>query len=274
MPDREYRPPVVAPAYAAGAGPVVCIDEAHRNFHTIDNRFWAFAELLRRDGYRVQALASVFSASTLGACRVLAIANAAASFDPGEIAAVEAWVGAGGSLLLIADHRPYGAVAAPLAAAFGVRFTDGYAVDGYLPETRQVARPGPTLFSVADGSLRPHPIVAGRSTAESITSLRTFTGQAFQGPASLEPLLVFRRGFVLLPDRPAEVPPGAAVIDIEGWLQGGVMNHRAGRAAFFGEAAMFSAQRSGPSGQPMGMNAPGADRNFQFVLNVLHWLTN
>ena len=45
-------------------------------------------------------------------------------------------------------------------------------------------------------------------------------------------------------------------------------------AAFFGEAAMFSAQRAGPSGQPMGMNAPGADENFQFVLNVLHWLTS
>lgn len=67
VPDREYRPPVVSPAYAAGSGPVVCIDEAHRNFHTMDDRFWAFAELLRRDGYRVQAQASVFRAAVLRA---------------------------------------------------------------------------------------------------------------------------------------------------------------------------------------------------------------
>ena len=44
-----------------------------------------------------------------------------------------------------------------------------------------------------------------------------------------------------------------------------------GRAAFFGEAAMFSAQLSDK--QPMGMNAPMAEQNFQFVLNVMHWLS-
>jgi hypothetical protein len=44
-----------------------------------------------------------------------------------------------------------------------------------------------------------------------------------------------------------------------------------GRAAFFGEAAMFSAQLS--DGQPMGMNAPMAEQNFQLALNVMHWLS-
>ena len=45
-----------------------------------------------------------------------------------------------------------------------------------------------------------------------------------------------------------------------------------GRAAFFGEAAMFSAQVAGPSRRPMGMNAPGAEQNHRFVLNVMRWL--
>jgi len=45
-----------------------------------------------------------------------------------------------------------------------------------------------------------------------------------------------------------------------------------GRAAFFGEAAMFSAQVAGPNRRPMGMNAPGAEQNFQLVLNLMHWL--
>jgi hypothetical protein len=46
------------------------------------------------------------------------------------------------------------------------------------------------------------------------------------------------------------------------------------RVAFFGEAAMFSArfQVIGTERRPMGMNAPGAEQNFQFVLNVMRWL--
>jgi hypothetical protein len=44
-----------------------------------------------------------------------------------------------------------------------------------------------------------------------------------------------------------------------------------GRTAFFGEAAMFTAQRSG--NERMGMNAALAEQNFQFVLNVMHWLS-
>jgi len=136
-----------------------------------------------------------------------------------------------------------------------------------------VVRPGPTLFTAADGTLRPHVVTSGRFAEEAVVSVRTFTGQAFQGPPSLEPLLVFRTGFVLLPDRPAQLGAGTQGRDISGWFQGGVMRHGTGRAAFFGEAAMFSAQRSGPSAQPMGMNAPGAEGNARFALNLLHWLT-
>jgi hypothetical protein len=60
---------------------------------------------------------------------------------------------------------------------------------------------------------------------------------------------------------------------VGGWLQGATRRVRSGRVAFFGEAAMFSAQRAGPQRAPMGMNAPAAAQNPQFVLNVMHWLT-
>jgi hypothetical protein len=36
---------------------------------------------------------------------------------------------------------------------------------------------------------------------------------------------------------------------------------------------MFSAPRQGAAGRPMGMNAPQAEQNPRFVLNVLHWLS-
>ena len=36
--------------------------------------------------------------------------------------------------------------------------------------------------------------------------------------------------------------------------------------------AMFSAQLTGPEKAPMGMNAPVAKHNPQFLLNLMHWL--
>jgi hypothetical protein len=56
-------------------------------------------------------------------------------------------------------------------------------------------------------------------------------------------------------------------------LQGAVVRSDKGRVAVFGEAAMFSAQVSGPDRRPAGMNDPAAPQNAQFLLNVLHWLS-
>ncbi len=36
--DTLFQPVVAQPAYALGAGPVVLIDEAHHNFHTVEGR--------------------------------------------------------------------------------------------------------------------------------------------------------------------------------------------------------------------------------------------
>jgi hypothetical protein len=58
-----------------------------------------------------------------------------------------------------------------------------------------------------------------------------------------------------------------------GWLHAAAVSRGRGRAAFFGEAAMFSAQIAGPDRFPMGLNHPRARQNQQLVLNVLHWLT-
>jgi hypothetical protein len=51
--DLEYKPPIAQPAYEAGKEPCVAIDEAHHNYYTAEARYKPFAELLRRDGYRV-----------------------------------------------------------------------------------------------------------------------------------------------------------------------------------------------------------------------------
>ena len=285
--DRDYRPPVENPVWPMGDGPTVCLDEAHNNFHTLDNRFWAFGELLRRDGYAVVPNTEPLSVAALARCDVLVISNAQLrdggwatypyptppGFTPAEVRATYGWVEMGRSLLLIADHMPLAGVAATLAAGFGVTFNNGFAFEDVDPETGQ---PGgrPTIFSIEDGTLRPHAIIRGRTPNESVTSVRTFTGQAFQAPASATPLLVLSESLVsLMPERAWEFRLETRRVPVGGWLQGAVMTVGAGRAAFFGEAAMFSAQVSGPNRNPGGMNAPMAEQNFQLVLNILHWLT-
>ncbi|HUE88266.1 MAG TPA: DUF4350 domain-containing protein [Vicinamibacterales bacterium] len=211
VPDRAFRPPVVRPAYPDGQGPVVCVDHAHANFHTLDERFRAFGELLRRDGYIVRPSRAKFDGSSLAPCRILVISNAQpnedawdsypyptpSAFTAAEVDATRQWVRGGGNLLLIADHMPLAGAAASLAAAFGVTFTDGFAVDGFKGEAeRDAAFARPTMFRTADGTLQAHAIVRGRHAGESVTAIRTFTGQAFRAPAGAEPLLVLPGTFI------------------------------------------------------------------------------
>ena len=75
-----------------------------------------------------------------------------------------------------------------------------------------------------------------------------------------------------MPEVAWEFKPDTPMIPVEGWFQGATLLFGSGRVAVFGEAAMFSAQISN-SGGKMGMNAPGAEQNSQFLLNVMHWLS-
>jgi hypothetical protein len=278
--DLGYLPPIARPAYDVGKGPTVCIDEGHHNFHTLGGRFAAFGALLARDGYRTIGSSRALNRATLDACDLFVISNAQpgsakwsdypyptpSAFTDEEIAAVRQWVEGGGRLLLIADHMPLAGAAAKLAAAFGVEFSDGFA-------QRDPASDEPDLFTRAAGTLADHAIVRGRDAAEAVTSIRTFTGQAFRAPRA-QPLIVLPAGFVNLTPRKAwDFTPDTPRAPATGHLQGAVMAVGKGRAAFFGEAAMFTAQLAGPDKNPVGMNSPGAEQNHRFVLNVLHWLS-
>ncbi len=284
--DADFHPTIAQPAYSSGRGPAVALDEAHYNFHTSTGRYQPFAELLRRDGYEVRANSRAFSAEVLRGVRVLVIANALSernrmngnatdwslptpsAFRPEEIAAVRDWVRGGGSLLLIADHMPFGGCAAELAAAFGVRFSNGFA--------RDTLHPDPLVFRRSDGSLKPSPVLEGRGAGERVDSIATFTGQAFLADSGVaaQPLLVFGASSIaLLPDTAWVFHPDTRREAVGGRWQGALLTFGAGRVAFFGEAAMFSAQVTGPARRPMGMNAPIAGQNAQFALNVLHWLS-
>ncbi len=284
--DSDFKFANPAPAFAEGQGPVVCIDEAHNNFHTAGGRYASFADLLRGDGYRVESSTAPFTAESLAGCRVMVIANAmdaknqgnwayphASPFSQEEIVAVFQWIRGGGALLLIADHSPMAGAAADLGAMLGVGFLDGYARvnpgGGELPD----------VFTLEGGGLGAHAVTRGRVAKESVAAVGTFTGSAFRASLEFMPLLTlpdtavveFRWSQSLGDDAPPrEEWPRIAVA---GWLQGAARALGHGRVVVLGEAAMCTAQLFGPERRPMGMNHPGAPQNPQFCLNTVRWLS-
>lgn len=291
--DSSYVPASIArPAYRTGAGPVVVIDEAHHNFHTAGGRYLPFARLVRSDGYIVRSGTVRYDSAALAGVQVLVVANALhpsnergadwrlpvrAAFDSGEVASIEQWVRGGGSLWLIADHMPFAGAIADLARAFGVYWFNGFAVPE-APATDRPTRDFLITYRRADHSLGDAPVTRGRSTAEQIDSVVTFTGSAFRISSvhgnEVWPLFTFREHTrVWLPRVAWQFGDTVASVPGDGLLQGALLTVGRGRVAVFGEAAMFSAQVTGPQRVPMGMNAPRAAQNAQFALNVIHWLS-
>jgi len=291
--DTSFDATVATPAYQPGTGPVVGIDEAHHNFHTMTGRYEPFARLMAADGYRVVANTAPFSRESLSAYQVLVIANAIGGewdagayarpgFTESEADAVHEWVQAGGLLLLVADHAPMGVAAEGLAQRFGVSMSKGFTEDAEH-FFRGFGGPSILLFSRENGLLRDHPIARG------LDSVVAFTGQSLAAPGA-EVLLALGEQAV---DHPSPTPEQAAAQPNPGtaWRTAvaGLPTHSArgralglalvvgrGRVVVLGEAGMLSAQVvRGAAGETlgvMGMNVPGIG-NKQFALNVMRWLT-
>ncbi len=297
--DPDFKPVVASPAYTEKSGPVVAIDEAHANFHTAGERYKPFADLLRADGYTVKTNQQPFSAESLEGVAVLVIANAGArqgsgevtsAFTDAECGAVHDWVRGGGSLLLIADHAPFGSAAENLGKQFGVTMGKGWVFDrnaeGNL--TTQL------VFSRENGLLGDHPIIRGREESEAVQSVRSFTGQSLTVPAGATVLMRLGEQACEAADQPAlnaaaEAAKEAAdqplaestkkhASSVAGRAQGIAFEEGNGRVVVMAEAGMFSAQvatlRDGANQRQikMGINVEGND-NQQFALNLMHWLS-
>src|SRR5262249_21332591 len=110
------------------------------------------------------------------------------AFAASEIAAVKRWVEEGGSLLLIADHRPFADAASTLAQAFGFHFFSG--VVSKDP-------PDDDIFTIQDGTLRNDSVTRGRSEQEKVTSVQTFTGSAFTAPPGARSIITLPAGYAI-----------------------------------------------------------------------------
>jgi hypothetical protein len=304
--DTTFVPKVARPAFT-GHRPVVMIDEAHRNQFTRSGAYRAFANLLSQDGLRVVSGGQAFSPRLLLACEVLVVADAVGSAEPraasarasafrsSECDAVRDWVREGGSLLLIADHAPFGSAMDSLAVRFGVDFGKGYTMDARRvdPETGNM---GCILFTRALGLIGDHAITRGRDKTERIDRVVTFTGQSLAGPPGSTGLLVLSPSasdLPITPDARREATPEArrkadttavskssGAVTAVGRFQGLAFGFGKGRVVVLGEASMFSsqfvfgadAQRMGKKRLRIGLNRPDLDDNQQFALNVMRWL--
>jgi hypothetical protein len=276
--DTSFVPHIEKPQFEIEKGPVVMIDEAHHNFHTMNGRYFAFAEVLRHDGYRVEPNTSQFNLDSLGACSILVISNALnerniedwslptpSAFADEEIEIVRQWVESGGALFLIADHMPFGGAAEGLAAVFGFEFSNGFAMD--------TLKEGRDIFRRSDGSLRTHEITDGREPSGRIDSVATFMGQAFKVNRDHEPIIVFDSNYVvLLPEVAWEFDETTETMPIGGRMQAAAMEYGKGRVFVSGEAAMFTSQTA-PGGISVGMTSPEAAGNLQFLRNIMSWLS-
>ena len=300
IPDPNFDAAVKVKAYPK-EHPHVAIDEAHNNFHTAGERYKPLATLLTNDGYEVEPNKEKFQPQTLRSFRVLIVANARGegatedasppAFTDAECDIVRDWVSGGGSLLLIADHVPFGNAAAELSKRFGVSMGKGIAFD--LVSFERV----PTIvsFSSDKNQLGDHPIIKGRN-GERIKRVVAFAGQSLSVPGGATALLKFgatslesesQSELQLALDEAKAKGPDAVIARIRhatpaaGRAQAVALKFGNGRVVVLGEAGMFSAQilqgqaASGLGGGgdfKFGMNTPGNDDK-QFALNVLHWLS-
>jgi len=275
MADPEFNTTVERPAYTKNF-PRVLFDEAHNNFHTTHGRYKPFVDLIVSDGFRVVANRKTFNEKTLETFKILVIANAMGAeemddegadhpaFTEEECDVVRDWVRSGGSLLLIADHAPFGSANQILAQRFGVEMSKGFTYD---PEHAEKDAPSTLIFSRENKLLLDHPITQGRNAEEQIKLVMTFTGQALKRQSGTAV-------FLQLADTARDKPdPGASTsMSVAGWAQGIAFKEGKGRVVILGEAAMLSAQIAGSAKVRMGMNVPGID-NRQLALNIVHWLS-
>ena len=275
MADPEFNTAVPDPAYSK-SGPRVLFDEAHNNFHTMDGRYKPFIDLIINDGYRVIRNRGPFTKLSLDSFKVLIIANALGgedmdddgadkpAFTDVECDVVRDWVRGGGSLLLIADHAPFGGAAADLAKRFDVEMSKGFTYD---EANSAEGNPSFIIYSRENKLLLQHPITEGRKASEKINSVMSFTGQSLVGPKDSYSVLKLSDTAKDTPDRDRTSSTSAA-----GRAQAIAFKFGKGRVVVQGEAAMLSAQIAGPEKFKMGMNVPGTD-NKQYALNVMHWLS-
>ena len=258
--DDSFDPPIAKPAFAAGKGPVVLVDQKHRNVVSLESYLRPVARFLGKDGYSIKPGTESFTEESLAGARVLVIANAQAAqdsppdtpaFTDAEVAAVQAWVKKGGGLLLIADRAPFGGPARSLARAFKVTLDD----NTILRKGEDGKPDGVLTIDVAGNGDPKHPVFAG------VSKVVYVVGESLDGPGVV---LRAPKGTYSGPTNQAADGPSAAGKPIIL-----AFAHGKGRVVVIGDAGIASAFGSVGGSTHRGISE--AD-NALFVRNTIRWL--
>ncbi|MEM9337664.1 MAG: DUF4350 domain-containing protein [Bacteroidota bacterium] len=274
--DQSFHYEIETPQFKNGEGPILYMDAAHHNRHTMQTGLRALSEMLMDDGVTVKENRLPFSPESLKKMDVLVIVNALdtsnlkrwklpcpSAFTSEEIKAVERWVHDGGSLFLSADHMPYGGAVQDLAHSFGVTWANCF--DRSLKKQWP-----PAVFSRDKGTLKPSLVTDSSAFSSRIEYIGTFTGSAFKSQ-NLTPFLVFNERYELLfPDVAWKFSGKTKKLDAKGWFQGAYMKYGEGKVVLMGESAMFTAQVRGKT--KIGMNSPFTPENAALALNIFRYL--
>jgi len=283
--DMKTDMSVGIPKFDPANSPIVLFDAGHNNFHGIHTTFEPFATLLKNDGVTIKEHEGLINEIALKNTDLFIIANATASedkvsglkgaFTESEINAVTDWIRNGGSLLLIADHDPFGSAASDLATAMGVGMTNVWTVDT-LRLNPEIGRNTWLEYTQENSGLGQHSILQADSPNSAIKRVITFTGQSLSFDSTWISILQLshsaqnyytRADAKIASDDPSTyfvVPTQSQLI---------ARKYGDGRIIIAGEAAMFTAQEARVFLKTfhVGFNYQGYD-NKKFVLNIIHWL--
>jgi len=273
--DPHFDARVENPAFTKNF-PRVLFDEAHNNTDHSHGRYKPFADLLFNDGYKVVVNRQPFATATLINFKILVIVNplgaedmddenaGGPAFTNEECDAVNDWIRGGGALLFIVDADPLASAAEVLATRLGVNMSKR---DTVVPANgEKELNFGVIVYSRQNGLLSEHLITNGRNETERVNRVMVFGGQSLKGPAGTDAVL--KTTDAAEDKNSATEKNGSAA----GRAQAIAFRLGKGRVVMLGDAAMLSAQVTGPENKPFGMNVPGID-NRQLALNIMHWLS-
>lgn len=273
---------VKVPAFSSRASPIVLFDADHQNFHDLESTFKPFATLLRNDGVTLRSHTEAFTLEVLEGADLLIITNAmgpdqntTSAFTQSEIKSLIEWVRTGGSLLLIADHDPFGSAASALADAFGVGMESVWTVDT-LRMNEAIGKSTWLEFTRDNEGLGSHPILNPGSSESRINRVITFTGQSLSFDSTWAPILQLSesaRNYYTRDNASVISADVSTYFPVPGQAQLIAREYGAGRIVIAGEAAMFTAQEVRIFFKTMraGFNYAGYD-NKQLILNIVQWL--
>jgi len=263
----------------------VLFDSGHGNSHDIKTTYAPFATLLKNDGIVLHRHEGLITENTLQDIELLIIANAtpigdtesetSGAFTVSEINLLRNWVENGGSLLLIADHDPFGSAAAGLAKAFGVEMSSVWTVDS-LRFSEVIGKTTWLEFSEENNGLGQHNILQSENPESPVRRVITFTGQSLSFDStwtSILQLSPYARNYYSRSEAKVAASDTTTYFPVPYQSQLIAREYGNGRIVIAGEAAMFTAQevRIFFKSYRAGFNYNGYD-NKNLILNIVRWL--